>query len=83
MHSVAHCATLTNMRTTLNISMPPSLKEKVNNLIKNNDYASVSELFRDAIRALEDKKLVEDLIESERDFTIGRFKRLRSLKDLM
>jgi len=35
------------------------------------------------LRALEDKKLVEDIIESERDFTIGRFKRLRSLKDLM
>jgi Arc/MetJ-type ribon-helix-helix transcriptional regulator len=71
------------MRATLNISMPPNLKRKVDKIIRNNDYASVSEMFRDAVRALEDRKLVEDIMESEKDFASGRFKRLRSLKDLI
>ncbi len=63
--------------------MPLSLKKKVNMLIKNNDYASVSELFRDALRALEDSKLVNDIMESEHEFALGKGKKLRSLKDLV
>jgi len=71
------------MRTTLNISMPPSLKKNVDNMMKEYNYASVSELFRDAVRSLEEDKLVRDIMESEREFTAGKGKKLRSLKDLM
>ena len=63
--------------------MPPGLKEKVNLLIRSRNYASTSELFRDALRALEDKQLIEDIMESEKEFAVGKFKRLRSLKDLV
>ena len=71
------------MRTTLNISMPPLQKKNVDRMIKDYDYASASEFFRDAIRALEDKKLIEGIMESEREFAAGKGKLLRSLKDLM
>jgi len=51
--------------------------------MKENKYASVSELFRDAVRSLEDDKLIQHIMESEREFALGKGKRLRSLKDLI
>jgi len=71
------------MRITLNISMPPSQKKHVDRMIKEYEYASTSEFFRDAVRALEDVKLVQDIEVSEREFAAGKGKKLRSLKDLM
>lgn len=71
------------MRATLNISMPTELKKQVDRIIKEEKYASASELFRDALRALEDERLVEDIMESEREFAAGKGKKLRSLRDLM
>jgi len=43
----------------------------------------VSEFFRDAVRALEEDKLIRDIMASEKEFSAGKGKRLRSLKDLM
>lgn len=63
--------------------MPPLQKKNVDRMIKDYSYVSASEFFRDAVRALEDKKLIEDIIESEKEFSAGGGKRLRSLKDLM
>ena len=63
--------------------MPPLQKKNVDRMIKDYDYASTSEFFRDAIRALEDKKLIEGIMESEREFAAGKGKLLRSLKDLI
>ena len=63
--------------------MPPKMKIRVNSLVTYNNYSSVSELFRDAFRALEDEKLVEGIMESEREFAAGKGKKLRSLRDLM
>ena len=63
--------------------MPVALKKSVNRLIKDYDYASASEFFRDAVRALEEDKLVKDIMESEREFVAGKGKRLHSLRDLM
>jgi Arc/MetJ-type ribon-helix-helix transcriptional regulator len=71
------------MRTTSNISMPPKMKSRVDYLVKTNNYSSVSELFRDALRALEDAKLIEGIMESEREFAAGKGKKLRSLRDLV
>jgi Arc/MetJ-type ribon-helix-helix transcriptional regulator len=70
------------MRTTLNISMPISLKKNVDLAVKEGNYASVSEFFRDAIRAWENDRLVKELKESQRDARMGKVKLLRSLKDL-
>lgn len=71
------------MRKTLNISLPASLKQTVERKVKEEGYASVSELFRDAFRALEDAKLIEGIMESEREFAAGKGKKLHSLRDLM
>ena len=71
------------MRTTLNISMPSEQKKNVDRMIKDYHYASASEFFRDAVRALEEDKLIQDIGESEREFAAGKGKKLRSLKDLM
>lgn len=63
--------------------MPPLQKKNVDRMIKDYNYASTSEFFRDAVRALEDNKLIKDIMESEKEFTAGKGKRLRSLRDLM
>jgi len=71
------------MRNIVTISMPPSTKKNVDSIIKENNFASVSEFFRDTIRAWEEDKLIKDIIQSEKEFALGKGKRLRSLKDLM
>ncbi len=63
--------------------MQPVQKKNIDRMMKEYQYASVSEFFRDAVRALEDDKLVKDIMESEREFAAGKGKTLRSLKDLM
>ena len=63
--------------------MPPLQKKNVDRMIKDYNYTSASEFFRDAVRALEEDKLIKDIIQSEREFTSGKGKKLRSLKDLM
>jgi len=70
------------MRTTLNISMPASLKKSVDLAVKKGNYASVSEFFRDTIRAWENERLIRELKESQVAARRGEFKILRSLKDL-
>ncbi|MEK7175576.1 MAG: ribbon-helix-helix domain-containing protein [Patescibacteria group bacterium] len=71
------------MRTTLNISMPASLKKSVDSSVKEGKYASVSEFFRDAIRAWEEEQLYQSVLISKKEFTQGKGKKLCSLKDLM
>lgn len=63
--------------------MPPAQKKNIERMIKDYNYASASELFRDAVRSLEEDKLIKDIEESERQFAAGKGKRLRSLRDLM
>lgn len=67
----------------MSISVPPSVKKSVEYIMKENKYASVSELFRDSIRSLEEDQLIKSIIESEKEFALGKGKKLRSLKDLM
>jgi Arc/MetJ-type ribon-helix-helix transcriptional regulator len=71
------------MRNIVTISIPPSLKKNVEYMMKERNYASVSELFRDSIRSLEEDLLIKNIIESEREFSLGKGKRLRSLRDLI
>ena len=63
--------------------MPSLQKKNVDRMIKEYNYASASEFFRDAVRALEENKLIKDIVESENEFAAGKGKKLRSLKDLM
>ena len=63
--------------------MPPAAKKHLDRMVKEENYASVSELFRDAIQALEELTLVKNIEQSEREFAVGKGKKLNSLKDLM
>ncbi len=71
------------MRNIMSISIPPSLKKRMDNIMKESNYASTSELFRDAMRSLEEDILIKNIMESEREFSLGKGKKLHSLKDLM
>src|SRR3989338_4129773 len=64
------------MRNIITISIPSSVKKNVDNIMKENKYASVSELFRDAMRSLEDANLVKSIMESEIEFAAGKGKEL-------
>jgi Arc/MetJ-type ribon-helix-helix transcriptional regulator len=63
--------------------MPALQKKNVDRMIKDYNYTSASEFFRDAVRALEEEKLIKDILESERQFAVGKGKKLNSLKDIM
>jgi len=62
--------------------MPVAFKKNVDLVVKEGNYASASELFRDAFRALEEGRLIKDIMESEMEFAQGKSKKLRSLRDL-
>ena len=61
--------------------MPVSLKKSVDLAVKEGNYSSVSEFFRDAIRVWENNQLVKELKESQIEARAGKVKLLRSLKD--
>ena len=63
--------------------MPASLKINVKRKVKEEGDASVSELFRDAFRALEEEELYNSVLRSEKEFSQRKGRRLRSLRDLM
>ena len=71
------------MRNIITISLPLGLKKQVEKTVKEENYGSVSEFFRDALRAYEEAKLIKEIEESEREFALGKGKKLRSLKDLI
>ena len=63
--------------------MPPKLFQKVEAAVSEHNYSSVSEFFRDAIRAWDEEQLYQSVLQSEKEFAQGKGKKLRSLKDLM
>ena len=63
--------------------MPPKLFRRVESAVSENNYSSVSEFIRDAIRAWEEEQLYLSVLQSEKELLQGKSKRLRSLKDLM
>ena len=71
------------MRNIISISLPIGLKKQVERTVKEENYSSVSEFFRDAVRAWEEEQLYQSVLRSEKELAEGKGKRLRSLKDLM
>ena len=70
------------MRTIINISLPKELKREVENAVKKEHYASISEFFQDLLRLWKEEQILKDIRESEREFAQGKGKVLKSLKDL-
>lgn len=70
------------MRSILNISLPEALADEVRQEVKDGKFASTSEFFRHLLRLWNTEKLYRDLQQSEEDFKAGKYKVLKSLKDL-
>jgi len=71
------------MRDVINLSLPKEMTKTVKKAVKNGNYASVSEFFRDLLRMwMEEQKLCQDITESEKEFAAGKGKKLKSLKEL-
>ena len=62
--------------------MSPKLLKRVEAAVSENDYSSISEFFRDALRAWEEEQLYQSVMRSRQDIAHGRYKTLRSLRDL-
>jgi Arc/MetJ-type ribon-helix-helix transcriptional regulator len=70
------------MRSVINISLPASLAAEVKKEVRSGHFASTSEFFRHLLRLWNTQKVLRDIQASERDFSRGKFKVLKSLKDL-
>ena len=69
-------------RNIINISLPPKMAQRVRKAAKDNEYASVSEFFRDLVREYDERELLPQLRTSQQEVIDGKGKILRSLKDL-
>lgn len=71
-----------HMRAILNISLPQAMVAEVKEEVKTGKYSTVSEFFRDLIRDWQEDRLLKELKASESEFKAGKFKELKSFKDL-
>lgn len=70
------------MRKIINISLPPKLAFIVEKMVKEGNFATKSEFFRDLIRMKIEGRLVSELSESRKELASGKGKMLKNLKDL-
>ncbi len=70
------------MRDIINISLPKELNRAVEEIVKKDRYSTKSEFFRDLLRMWIEGKILRDLAESRKEFSSGKGKLLKSLKDL-
>lgn len=70
------------MRSIINISLPKSMAKAVGKEVKTGNFASKSEFFRSLVRNWEERKLLKELRESQKEFKQGKAKILRSFEDL-
>ena len=71
-----------NMRAILNISLPQAMVDDVRDYIAEGRYSTVSEFFRHLLRDWQETRLLHELEESRKEFKEGKFKVLKSLRDL-
>lgn len=71
-----------HMRAILNISLPKPMVEEIEAEVTLGNFATKSEFFRHVLRFWKEEKLLRELRASRADFKAGRFKVLKSLKDL-
>lgn len=70
------------MREIINISLPSPMAKTVKKAIKEGDYISTSEFFRDLLRDWQKGKLLSELNESREEIKAGKGKTLKSLREL-
>ena len=70
------------MRNIINISLPPSMTQIIEEGVKRGRFSSKSEFFRMLVRLWIEGKLAAELEESRKELRAGKGKPLRSLRDL-
>ena len=71
------------MRDVINISLSKELNRELEVLVKKGKYSTKSEFLREMIRQrIAEEDLLRRIQKSEADFKAGKFKVLKSLKDL-
>lgn len=71
-----------NMRSVVNISLPFSFNEVIEQAVVQGQYASKSEFFRDLLRAWMEGRILKSLKYSREEIKSGKGKLLKSLSDL-
>ena len=70
------------MREVINLSLPKAMADSVDDIVKQGNYATRSEFFRDLLRMWMEGKIVSELAESRRELASSKGKVLKTLKDL-
>ena len=70
------------MREIINLSLPKVMANSVDDIVKEGNYASRSEFFRELLRSWMEGKILKELAESQKEIANGKGKVLKSLKDL-
>ena len=70
------------MRQILSISLPLDLRRFVDKSVKDGDFSTTSEFFRDLLRERKEREAIQAVLKSEREFKAGGGRRLRSLRSL-
>lgn len=70
------------MREIINLSLPKAMAKSVDDVVKEGNYASRSEFFRELLRSWMEGKILKELVESQKEIDSGKGKVLKSLKSL-
>lgn len=70
------------MRSIINISVPSQLKKEIELAVKEGNYASKSEFFRDAIRAWKKQQILDSVEQAKQDILSGKGKTYKSYKEM-
>ena len=70
------------MREVINISLPSPMVKTVKKAVKDGNYVSTSEFFRDLLRDWQVNSLLKEVEASRKEIASGKGKVLKSLKDL-
>lgn len=70
------------MRSVINISLPTTLANAVEQEVETGKYATKSEFFRTLLRNWMEERLLKDLNQSRNEIVNDKGKLLKSLKDL-
>lgn len=70
------------MREIINLSLPAPMVKTIKQAVKDGNYISTSEFFRDLIRNWQANTLLKEVEASRKELKAGKGKTLKSLKDL-
>lgn len=70
------------MREVINLSIPKAMAKSVDDIVKEENYATRSEFFRDLLRMWMERRIINELAESRRELASSRGKTLKTLKNL-